>query len=710
MHPPAGHPSTTSRSNRQPIAVGLFLTGLWIAGLAPAPSWAQLQDGTGRAGSTEASVQPEGTAENAEPNLLSRLRRAEATTDERASIADAILSLRAADPVLQQIVTWLGALGETPATEPDGLAVRALFAAIARTPSPPPGLYAPTVSVAQDSDSPLSQDAIRALGSFRTREAAAVLVAILSAPETGDRQRLAGQSLVALSGREDIAPGGWSGWLSEAVALSEREWQAKLIAAHVRRADRLASESRLAERQLAEAWSRIHLLTPAEQRSAVLVQLLQSPISSLRTLGFDLVNREIGESRQLEPSVAAAAITLLDSPEALVRARAAQLLNRLAAPEAEAPVLAALARETDPRAADALLLAVSRWASPAAVAPTLKWLRASPTTRLRAASTAWTLYRAGVITRDEDRRAVLEGVRQVPDAEVTPAVCRLLAVFGEGADIERLHRLLGAESPTLRARAADALALLEGELDTVLTAATDDAALFEAAAKTLRNHALDARGYDVLSRLPAPSPEVRSRVLREYAAFLPTVEIVRLARLSADPSEAVGLLQPLLSAGRAADDASRTQLAEGLLLLAQTHIALNNPNDALRVLAVIPEPRVPEATTDPGSKTPPATTGSEPVAQPEIQRLRVMLLVWLNRLDEASQIVAVDGDGLDETGIADAWLDGFERALVEPHAGEIAKAITKRFPELSAEQAARLHALQQQLAAANEADAPESGG
>ncbi len=632
------------------------------------------------------------------------------SAEARASLADAILGLPSDDPILQETIALLGSPIGDSASDSDGSVIRALFAAIARTPLPPTGLYAPTASVAQESTSPFSQDAIRALRNFRTREAAATLVAILAEPEVTDRQHLAGQSLAALSGRDDIPLGGWSAWLNEAVGFSEREWRARLIAAHVRRAERLSAESRQTERQLAEAWSRIHLLTSADQRSAVLVQLLESPIQALRALGFDLVNREIGESRQLDPSVATAAIALLESPEPLIRARAAQLLNRLAAAEAAGPVLAALARETDPRAADALLLAVSRWASPAAVAPTLKWLRASPATRLRAASTAWALYRAGAITSDEDRRAVLVGVRQVPDESVTTAVCRLLAVFGEPEDIERLRRLLTAESSAIRARAADALALLEGELDTVLAAATDDAAIFEAAAKGLRNYALDARGYDVLRRLPAPSADVRSRVLNEYVALLPTAEIVRLARLSAEPAEAVGLLQPLLSAGRAADEASRAQLAEGLLLLAQTYVTLNNPNDALRALTVIPQRQPPAAATEPAGETPEATVQSGTDITADVQRLRLMLLVWLNRLDEASQFVASEEGGLDEAGIADAWLDGFERAIVEPHAADIAIAIAERFVQLSEEQAARLNVLQQQLAAANAESSPESGG
>ncbi|QKK09237.1 MAG: hypothetical protein HND58_14435 [Planctomycetota bacterium] len=104
------------------------------------------------------------------------------------------------------------------------------------------------------------------MGSYRSRESAATLVEILSESTASERQTLAQQSLVSLSGRDDVPIGGWSAWLNEAVALPEREWQARLLAAHIRRERELESELQRTERRLADAWNRIHLLTPPEQR------------------------------------------------------------------------------------------------------------------------------------------------------------------------------------------------------------------------------------------------------------------------------------------------------------------------------------------------------------------------------------------------------------------------------------------------------------
>ncbi|MFG0259163.1 MAG: hypothetical protein ACF8LK_02330 [Phycisphaerales bacterium JB041] len=655
----------------------------------------------------EAAEAGAGAADASASDVLAILASPDTPPDTRAEAADSVLRLAPDDPVFVQATAFLA----TPGTALSGDALRgprAILAAVSRTPMPHPPHFAQIAALARDAASPLSDEAIRALGSYRSRESAATLVEILSESTASERQSLAQQSLVSLSGRDDVPIGGWSAWLNQAVALPEREWQARLLAAHIRREREFETELQRTERRLADAWSRIYLLTPPEQRSAVLAQLLSHQAPALRSLGFDLVNREIGEGRQLDPSVGAATIALVEHRQPAVRAQAAHLLNRLAPAEAEGPVLAALARETDPAAADALLLAVTRWASPAAVAPTLKWLKTPPATRLRAASTAWTLYRADAITEPADRQAVLQAVRDIPDDSVSGPVCRLLAAMGEQSDIERLRGLLNSPTPAVRGYAADALATRAEEVDTLLVAATNDAAIFEGTARALRTHRLDARGYDILTRLPSPSAAVRSRVLGEYAALLSTDDIVRLARLAADPSEAVGLLRPLLSAGRAEDAAQRAQLATGLLLLAQANMALNNPNDALRALTVLPR-----ASSAEGPGTEPAPADGSPNGlgvYAEAQKLRVTLLVWLNRLDEADQIEWSDADE-DAGRLADAWLDGLERAIAEPHAGAIAAGIAGRFEDLTEAQSERLAALQQRLAATtNPESEPASGG
>ncbi len=367
-----------------------------------------------------------------------------------------------------------------------------------------------------------------------------------------------------------------------------------------------------------------------------------------------------------------------------IRVRAALLLNRLAPPEAEAAVLAALDRETDPRAADALLFAASRWPAAVTITPLLRWMKTSPALRLRAADTAWALLRADLLTEAADREAVLAGVRAIETSALTGPACRLLVMLGSEEDLARLHTLLTTDEPSTRVMAADALALRADQVDTLLAAATSDASLFVSCAKALGTHLHDARGYAALANLPAPSPAVRSRVLADYAGLLPTAEIVRLARLAGDAAEALHLLRPLRAAERAADPANAPQLAEGLLLLSETYLALDNPTDALNTLALIPEE-------------------TAPVERAVLDDLRVGLLLRLNRIEQAEAI----------GGSVGVWFETLEAVRSEPHAVVIAERLEVLFPELSPEDASRFATLRQRLTDASDGvpdPVPNEGG
>jgi hypothetical protein len=626
-----------------------------------------------------------------DPGPLARLLAAEATPETRALAASELVRLPPESPDLSPAAALLVA-PETPVE-----AARAILAAIAADAIPPARWMAPCIELATG-DSPLGPDAIAALGSFRTREAASVLVEIVNDTRPTTHRDGAARALCRLSARDDIPQTGWRDWLNQSLALSERQWEQQLLLDHVRKTQAMAAAARDTDRRLAEAWRQIHLLTPPEQRSDILAQLLTSPIAGLRDLGFDLVNREIGESRPIGAPVSHAAIALIASPDPTVRAAAAALLDRLAPPEAEPTVLSALERETDPRAAEALLRAASRWPSPALVKPVLRWLDASPSLRQRAAAGAWALLRADLLPEPADRLAVLQSVRAIETASLSAPAARILATLGADQDLARLRSLLTAPDPAIRTMAADALALRPDQTDTLLAAANADATLFEPTARALRAHLHDARGYAALSRLPAPTPQVRARTLADYATLLPTPEIVRLAHLASDPAEAVHLLRPLTAPDRAIDPdapdarAQAAQLAEGLLLLARTAVALDSPTDALNAVTLVPDP----ADFAPPQATPPPW----PIDARSLNNLRATCLLWLNRPDQAA---AVECD-------ASAYLDAIEHAIDEPHAAIIADRLDARFDALDPDDRARLDGLLRRLAAAPEPEDPPGGG
>ena len=612
-----------------------------------------------------ASLGPPAPAQTLDPQLaLERLREPGATPE----------ALLVAATELLATAETIDAANDFIAQDHASPGARALLLALAQMPLPPAQVLPNVIAIAKDAASPLRTDATAAMGAYRSREAAAALVELIADDQPGALRDEAFRALARLSGRDDLGQDGnaWREWLKRVVTLGERQWEQELLNRTAERATRLAAEVHASHDRLVEAWRQIHLLTPLEGRSAVLVSLLNSPVPELRDLGFDLVNREVGESRVLQPIVGEAAIGLLKHESPTVRAQAALLLNRLAPAQAEAPVLTALDRESDPRAADALLLAATRWPSAVALPPVLRWLSVPSPVRTRAVATAWALLRSGLVEQPADREAVLKAVRSIPTAELTPPASRILATLGGPEDLERLRGLLVSPEPALKSAAAEALGLRPDQVETLLAAATTDASLFESTARAVRAHMHDARGYAALSALPSPSAQDRDRVLAEYVASLPTPELVRLSRLASEPSEVARLLKPLMAADRQSAPGEGEQLAEGLSRLARADLDLGNPSEALDALSLIP-------------------SSQTNVAPAQIEDVRITSLLWLNRVEAARA----------GQGSASAWLDGLEHAITEPHAKAIAEEIELRFgAEFTADERARFDALRRRLAAA----------
>jgi len=577
---------------------------------------------------------------------------------------------------------------------------------IAQRMDAPAVLEAPIIALSKDvkSNNGLRYKALAALGTYRTRQAAAALVVALSDPDDTIRTQ-AYASLERLTGHDGFArePRVWQQWLSNVLEKSEQAWSEELLRARMTQVDRLRSRLARDDQVLVEAWRKVHLLTPIDERSDLLAELLQSDLPVLQNLGFELLNREISESRTLKPIVAQAAIGLLKHTDPHVRARAAILLYRLAPASAQEPVYAALNTESDPEAAQALLLAATRWPSMLGRGPILRWLAGPVDVRLRAAGLAWELLRSKQLVDQADQAQVLKGIRSIPDSQLTTPACRILATLGQQEDLARLQTLLKAEEPAIRTMAADALALRKDQVDILLAHATNDPTLYESTAQAVQTHLHDARGYAELAALPAPSPQVRDRVLSRFAALLPTKELVRLAKLADDPAEAIHLLVPLTAKERLADPAQTAARTEGLIMLAQMQLKMGNPSDGLNALSLLPNAQPAsdtpststQGTTPPPDPDPDATTAT----QKTVNDLRVIFLLWLNRLDQAQAIDASP----------DAWLTGLEHIRKESYAQPIAKAFKARFGKrLTKPEQERFAAIQASLNASAKQTTPET--
>lgn len=194
-------------------------------------------------------------------------------------------------------------------------------------------------------------------------------------------------------------------------------------------------------------------------------------------------------------------------------------------------------------------------------------------------------------------------------------------------------------------------------LDAIIAAAKSDAALFPMAAQAIANERPTAAGFRELASLPAPDPVQGRERLLALAAVLPHAELLRAARATTDLNLREAMLARLLREPLAVQrlpGSPRTlkpDVIAGLLNLVDTRIELGQPAGALAALDVL-------------------ANAADRIDPSVLNDRRVLVLVWLNRLDEAGRI---------ESDPA-AWLDGVERSIGQPHAAAALAACQARFP------------------------------
>jgi hypothetical protein len=555
---------------------------------------------------------------------------------------------------------------------PDRLAQRsALLTAAARAAEPTPALFPLIAAYLEAAPADQAPAAIESLGSFRTA-ASVELLLTRAAPNRPNAERLAAfRALARLTGRDDLGDSHvrWAAWYDRNRGQDEAHWQATIAAGLAARADRLNADRADAVFRLGDAIRRLYLAlgqapAPAEQ-PRLLAALLTDSREELRSLGFDILSRELASARPIDPVVEATIVGLLADPSPAVRSRAAMLIRQVSPAGTVEAVARALAVEENPEAAQALLLAAARWPSEPVRNPALRWLARGPQARSGAVQTLLALARSGLIHDPAHREAVAALLRSADPQALTPAECRLLAAVGSADDLERVAALIDGPPSPLRTVAAEALAEHPRYFGTLMAAADPD--LFEAATRAVLSSRPDAEGFGWLKSLPAPSPEARTAALLRIAAALPTDELLAAAADAELPIREAMLAR--LAQFSIPGDATSASLTAGLLMLADSRLVLGNPDAALFALDWIP----------------PGATES---AQNTIDQTRTIALLWLGRIDEAEELNTP----------AAAWMLALEHCLLESHAAAVANAIGSRFKDrLTPAESGRLEDLRRRI-------------
>ncbi len=370
---------------------------------------------------------------------------------------------------------------------------------------------------------------IELLSHQRSREVVAALIRELGFDDT---RAASFDALCLLTGRADLGANeqAWNQWAADAGELSDEQWRDDLLDQVIFRVTELEVQLQHSYRALADAFRRLYLVTPATERAALLAELLKSPEPGLRSLGFELSDRELAANAKLDPVVAQAAIALLEDGKALVRASAARLVNRLAPPEAAEVVTRALVAETEAVAAEPLLQAASRWPSASLVEPVLRWL-GDPATLDAACQAGVSLYDAGLLVGDDARERVRALLTPIPE-DTRASRLILLAKVGTEADRNEIAGLL--ESPTDRVRmaAADALARTDAGVPVLISAAAEHPEIAPDALIVLARHSRLDETADTITDMAAwtgaferasASPvraELATRILARFAEDL----------------------------------------------------------------------------------------------------------------------------------------------------------------------------------------------
>lgn len=497
------------------------------------------------------------------------------------------------------------------------------------------------------------------LGAIRTRESAAVLVRYSVEGKPRQVRDAAMAALARLSGREDIGPdaAAWRAWFERSKAMSEAEWSRSIADAFATQAKRSRVDRNAVVSRVVDLYRKLHLSTQNKERSEFLAGILRDDIPEVRALGFELVGRELSAGLPQGGEIGEAAIGLLSHADTVTRTNAALLVNQLAPPGAEAPLLSALRTEQDPPATAAMLGALARYPTEHARPLIIERLGEDGELGAAAQAACLSLARAGVL-RTSDRRAVLEIMRSLKPGALAPAGCHLLAMLGDETDREFLIAPLNSDSAPLRQAAAFALSPDPEMTDAIISAAANDPDLYPHAARAILLHRPTASGYFDLRALKGATPEAEREGRLLIIPAIPATDVWSIARQVTDATEIDDLLNSLVKPARVMSESvsvakARAMLAGGLRL-ARLRLDAGRADDCLAAIGAVADLLPPDTTSD---------------AHVELLSMEVAALLLLDRAELAQSLDAP----------CSAWLDGLRRSLGKPHARALADLIATKF-------------------------------
>jgi len=462
--------------------------------------------------------------------------------------------------------------------------------------------------------------ALEALGMMSQREAVCVLAQALGDPNSPVCQPAlrAFERATATSFGDDLAAA--RAWWERNQTLALTDWQQEQIERLVQKARELERRLRGVEGRLVEAFRQEYIRAAESDRAVLLQNYLKDECALVRLLGLELVNRHLGEGKEL-PAEAADPVreqarALLQDGEPAVRAAAAQVVARFRETTDADRFLNLLSTERHVDTRRALVSGLGYIGNGQVVSRLLEILQdEADCARAEAAAALGRLGERGVLSAPA-RAAVAEALRRTfertlpAQSGLRERVLWAVGVLGEPNCGEILVAALSqVEVPAVRQTAVRGLAALKDPqwLDALVPLAGDsDPAVRRTALEALADLATTDRQLEALWVRLDPNQEPDAglrraawrgvvRMLRERG--LPAVELERwIERLPGNGGQRAEQLVELLeileetlarTPGASAElGRARARLAAQYALLGQTDAAVSTYLLALRDLHV----------------------------------------------------------------------------------------------------------------------------
>lgn len=492
----------------------------------------------------------------------------------------------ASDPAGQRAVA--SALGAAEVSPPDALAEpllalvgadndalrRDVAAALGRYEDGP--VLTRLIAWANDSDKPANVriGAITVLAEHRQPTSAQTLVQ-LTATSEGAIRNAAFDALEELTGNTEIGrdAAGWRAWWEAHRQLPRDRWLAQMVRSLSEQKRRLAADQTTLTARLADAWGQLYVATAEQDRPALLIKMLDDPITAVRLQALALVERNLLNAQSPSQPVREKLRTRLDDDSPAVRASAAGLLRDIDDDAAADQVAGRLLAETDPAAQNAYLSLLARKPRPAAVDSALVLLDRSDT-RSSAAAMVIAAMDAGLL-QPRQQAAALKAARTAVRANASPdpAMVKLLGRMAQDEDRATIEGLLDSADVAVRKAAAEAY--VAGTLDIgPLMQRIDDPVLAGRAMEAATRRGKTPAIAELLLNHPPKQKELTSTWRAALLAVAGRLDMFALRKLDdamiAHKSAAdlrAAMLKPVAEVKDASPDRTELLLRLGRLLL-----------------------------------------------------------------------------------------------------------------------------------------------